>query len=397
MIGNPPYVFARDAHFSDSFKKDINKLYFSKLINEKKSKANQAGKINLFALFILQGIFLMRDKGILSFIIPNNILRTTTYDLIRKFLLDNTSLNQIVDLGSGIFENVTASTITLILTKTINTENCVTAITDVKDLMKAEWTYNNIPQHQFAENTSFAFNIFGDEKNNLVTRSIEKNTTFFGNFCIDIIEGIVAKKSLIFEEPGENRFPMLEGKCIKKYIISRINKYIEWNVSEIHRTRPDYLWQQEEKLVTQRISGGSHPIIVSYDTKKFKAFASTNNIVLKDEFKHLYKYFLALLNSNVLNWYYANNFSNNSTLTVNISKTYLEQLPIPISFEKQQQSIINLVDKILYTKKDNPQTDTSALEHQIDLLVYHLYDLTFEEAKIIDKSLTKEEFENTLI
>ena len=50
-------------------------------------------------------------------------------------------------------------------------------------------------------------------------------------------------------------------------------------------------------------------------------FASINNIVLKDEYKDLYKLIVALLNSNVINWYYANNFSNKSTLTVNISKT----------------------------------------------------------------------------
>ena len=385
VIGNPPYVFVRDAHFTDTFKKDINNIYFSKLTSGKKSKANQAGKINLFALFILQGIFLMKNKGILSFIIPNNILRTTTYDLVRKYLLDNTSLNQIVDLGSGIFEKVTASTITLMLTKNLKSDNHVSAITDVKDLMKEQWICNKIPQKQFNDNTSYAFNIFGDETNNAITRVIEKNTTPFGDYCIDIIEGIVAKKSLIFNEPGKNRYPMLEGKCIKKFVVSGINKYIEWNVEEIHRTRPDYLWEQNEKLVTQRISGGSHPIVVSYDTKKYKAFASTNNIVLKDEYRHLYKYFLALLNSNVLNWYYANNFSNNSTLTVNISKTYLEQLPIPNSTEDQKKEIITLVEKILSAKEENPQADTTTLESETDNLVYKLYGLNAEEINIIEK------------
>ena len=388
MIGNPPYVFARDAHFDDNFKRAIADSYFSKLTNTndgKQTKANQSGKINLFALFILHGIFELRAKGVLSFVIPNNILRTTIYDTIRKYMLENTSINQIVDLGSGVFQKVTASTVTLLLTKKISDDNQINAITDIVDLSKQIYTTNTIAQSQFLENTSYAFNIFGNSENNIVLKAIEKNSSLFGNYCIDIIEGIVAKKTLIFTEPGDNRFPLLEGKSIKKYTIIGINKWIEWNKSEIHRARPDYLWQEDEKLVTQRISGGYHPIIVAYDNSKYKTFASTNCIVLKDDYKHLYKFFLALLNSNTLNWYYANNFSNNSKLTVNISKTYLEQLPIPNTTSAQQQPIIDLVDSILSAKRTNPQADTSADEKEIDRLVYELYGLTDEKIKIIEE------------
>jgi len=43
-----------------------------------------------------------------------------------------------------------------------------------------------------------------------------------------------------------------------------------------------------------------------------------------------------------------------------------------------------LVDQILSSKKQNPDADTSNLEHQIDQLAYKLYDLTEEEIKIIE-------------
>jgi hypothetical protein len=76
---------------------------------------------------------------------------------------------------------------------------------------------------------------------------------------------------------------------------------------------------------------------------------------------------------------------------------HIRNIPIPTATPEQQQPIIDLVDKILTTKKGNPQADTSALEYQIDLLVYHLYGLTYEEAQIIDNNLTEEEFNTTLI
>jgi hypothetical protein len=37
--------------------------------------------------------------------------------------------------------------------------------------------------------------------------------------------------------------------------------------------------------------------------------------------------------------------------------------------------------------------DTSHLEHQIDVMVYHLYGLSYEEACVIDKELSKADFE----
>jgi hypothetical protein len=45
------------------------------------------------------------------------------------------------------------------------------------------------------------------------------------------------------------------------------------------------------------------------------------------------------------------------------------------------------VDKILAAKKENPNTDTSNWEQEIDKLVYKLYDLTKEEIKIIEENI----------
>jgi adenine-specific DNA-methyltransferase len=64
------------------------------------------------------------------------------------------------------------------------------------------------------------------------------------------------------------------------------------------------------------------------------------------------------------------------------AKDKIEQLPIsPITKENQPivDQIIQKVDQILSAKKQNPDADTSNLEHQIDQLVYKLYDLTEEK------------------
>ena len=51
---------------------------------------------------------------------------------------------------------------------------------------------------------------------------------------------------------------------------------------------------------------------------------------------------------------------------------------------KNQQPIIRLVDRVLTIKNQAPSADTSALESEIDRLVYQLYGLTDEEIRIIE-------------
>lgn len=48
------------------------------------------------------------------------------------------------------------------------------------------------------------------------------------------------------------------------------------------------------------------------------------------------------------------------------------------------------MNKILEGKK-NAQ-DTTSLEHQIDVMVYHLYGLSYEEACVIDKELSEVDY-----
>ena len=71
----------------------------------------------------------------------------------------------------------------------------------------------------------------------------------------------------------------------------------------------------------------------------------------------------------------------------------VENLPIRIADTKYQQEVVRLVDKVLDAKERNLSANTTSIERQIDILVYHLYNFTYEEAKVIDPALTEEEFD----
>ncbi len=103
---------------------------------------------------------------------------------------------------------------------------------------------------------------------------------------------------------------------------------------------------------------------------------SVNKIILTQQDQS--KYFLALLNSKFMDWYFRITSSNN-----HVQGYELEQLPILIT-KTNQRPFTALVDKILAAKAQDPNADTSKLETKIDKLVYKLYDLTEDEIKLVE-------------
>ena len=76
-----------------------------------------------------------------------------------------------------------------------------------------------------------------------------------------------------------------------------------------------------------------------------------------------------------------------------VKPVHLAKLPIKKISWDDQKPFIYLVENILSAKFQNQ--DTTALEKEIDVLVYKLYELSYEEVLIIDPAfgLAKKDYE----
>ena len=111
----------------------------------------------------------------------------------------------------------------------------------------------------------------------------------------------------------------------------------------------------------------------------------TNTTVIFDTSNELsLKYLLALLNSKLLTFRYKSIGKQTGSGVFEYFENGVGKLPIPSATPEQQKPIIDLVDKILVAKKADNTADTSAMEAEIDRLVYSLYGLTEEEIKIVE-------------
>ena len=178
---------------------------------------------------------------------------------------------------------------------------------------------------------------------------------------------------------------------IQEYLNNHKNEL--FNRAQIKRSRTSLWWKFTFAMHKELYP--LHKIWCSYRSKtnEFVLDESqdyiglTNTTVVFDTNQELsIKYLLALLNSKLLTFRYKSIGKQTGSGVYEYYKNGVGKLPIPKVILEQKQ-IIFFVDQILTAKKAAPQADTTALEHKIDILVYLLYGLTWDEVQIVENSL----------
>ena len=100
VIGNPPFVEGRG----------LPRAYLAWLRTCFRCAAG--GKVNLFAVFVERALTLLREGGVLSFILPSTFLRNERYRQLRELLLDHT-LEAITPVPAETFPYCAVETVVL--------------------------------------------------------------------------------------------------------------------------------------------------------------------------------------------------------------------------------------------------------------------------------------------
>ncbi|PIP27025.1 MAG: hypothetical protein COX30_04140 [Candidatus Moranbacteria bacterium CG23_combo_of_CG06-09_8_20_14_all_39_10] len=106
IIGNPPYVFARGGHFDERTKQ----YYYENF-------PLASYQLNTYLLFVDRAFRLLKKGGYFGFIVPNTWLTIDTFSPLRKFLLEETSDLQIINIFDKVFGEANVDTCLLIFKK----------------------------------------------------------------------------------------------------------------------------------------------------------------------------------------------------------------------------------------------------------------------------------------
>jgi adenine-specific DNA-methyltransferase len=112
-------------------------------------------------------------------------------------------------------------------------------------------------------------------------------------------------------------------------------------------------------------------------------YASRNCFFIKSSRINL-KNLTGLLNSTMMYYYMHQTIKHNGDL-LQLDKVQFLSIPLYKPTAEIQNEIARIVDQILCAKCKHQNLDTSALEQEIDRLVYKLYNLTDEEIALIEQ------------
>jgi adenine-specific DNA-methyltransferase len=354
VIGNPPYhQLSKDESASDKYK-----LYL------KTRFGTSGGRLNTFIFFTHIGVELLKQKGVITYIIPNTILTQDYYKETRKYLLEKTTLTQIVSYNELPFENAVVENITFFALKTVKPDYSIKHFIDNLSIIEFDTEKS---KKEFCKSETFSFNF----KSNEITEKICQNTTPLGNLC-NINQAIALKgdKSLSLREsnPKGKFFKLLDGRNINKYQVQWAGVYLDYNLDRIHSGKSKEVFTSKEKLLFRRVSS---KLIFAYDNEQYFALNTivAVNLISNQDFQ--LKYLLGILNSSLMDYYYVNKHKSTKTLFSEIQARSVGELPIKKAKSEYQKSVSTMADYILQLKKD--VNDSTFFERLIDAMVYELY------------------------
>ena len=404
VVGNPPWGA------------DIDDVL--EYLKKKYPNSTQEHK-DIYKCFIEKSMVLLKEGGVLGFIVPNTCLLQPRYKDIRIFLKQYTLL-RIVNLGEKVFEEVEAPSCIIIVQKNRASKSHKVKIVDLANSKDNQYKSQILSSHTHSELSQNVYDKTVD--NNFVTfyRELEKNERLFEEIvdCRDaginyqrVGVGMKEKgksdlaERLLYEHITPNSKSDKEyfkGEDINRYFIkTKTGRFVRTNYKSFikknevvrldlktYSTISKLLWRQTANRPIATIDDGG------------VWFGRSIQAGLIKDRDYDIRYLLALLNSKYFSYLYVQSVRELGRVFPQVKLNKIKQLPIKIISPEKQQPLIKLVDKMLSLNKrlneikDKQTDEKSCLEKEIqktddeiDQEVYKIYEITKEEQKIIEESL----------
>lgn len=352
VVGNPPYVFARD-NFSE-----IEKNYYIK------NYVSSNYQINTYILFMEKSFKLLKNKGYASMIVPNSWLMMYSGKGIREYILEKIKLLEIVNLAGHSFENVNVETVIYFGYKEKGEFVTRVLLNKGKEFIYSH-SKNSI---SFINEEEKLFKVFSDECSEEINKKIFENSIALDEI-VEIKAGLQAYEKgkgipKQTEEDVKNRpydytykfdeetYKYLEGNNVVRYSINWSGQYLKYG-ENLAAPRSVELFNGK-KIIIREITGAFPKNIISTYTEEFYLYNRSNIGIIEKENKKIdLKYILVVLNSTLISYYFMKNTAKSvRKLFPKIILNDLRKFPFKEISLKEQQPFIEKANKILTLNKE---------------------------------------------
>lgn len=412
-ISNPPYV--RQEQIGD-FKPSLKGQYDC-----------YSGTADLYVYFYERSLRVLRDGGVLTFISSNKYFRAGYGEKLRRFLGERSTILHLIDFGDAPVFTAIAYPSIIIARKAPPGDNQTRALTwapgpSVEEFAAVFRTRSFLIAQKKLAPDGWQLELPG------VLRLLEKLRGAgqpLGEFTKDrLYRGVVTgmndafvvdratRDRLVAAHPSSAELlkPYLRGRDIKRWRIDSPDLflcYVGWELpigkypaiyahllefEDELKARPEVqqgrvpwyalsryaseYWQEfsQDKIVIPAIAAHTAyaPDLGGHFTNDKTSICITESV----------DYLLGLLNSNLLWWFIQQIAATKQGGFYEFKPMYVSQIPIRVAADRKP--VEDLVARILAARRADPAADVSALEREIDQLVYRLYGLTAEEIAIVE-------------
>ena len=408
IVGNPPYLFIRDIPMEN------------RILIENAPLETNKGQYDYYQLFIEIGIKILKQGGLLGYIVPDSILALSNRKIIRRYIYQLTKIKEIHYLGLGFKEPVVSNVIiilqkeskqgerlnnTILIKKTLKNDQLETKLIQSNI---GKWDYNfliNLTKRdiKILEHLNSKFPNLVDLMNDsqykiILSRGVELGKEGEIIYCeVCHRSSPLPKGNLICSKCGSS----LNSNKIKNIIVDSISedlendyvpfvysmnryiirkyKYIKLGVEGINYKSYDLY---KSKIVIRQLSQ-ENMICAAYDENAFTPQSIYNIQIIQSpilEFNHYY--LLGLLNSQLLSYYLIKSFSSYKTLFPRILIEKLKKLPIKVPKNKEEKKIAKRIIELVKDISVCIGKDISSYiqsQKSLDALIFDLYNISEDQ------------------
>jgi len=372
------------------------------------------GSQNTFLQFIVQGLRVLKEGGIISYITPDTLMVNERYESLRRNLITEATLASVVRATFAVFGQVVRSCIFVAVAKQADDYVCSLCFAEAPD--------------EFARNRfSEEFQLHPMELlTNPYCRFLPKprvapnvSTVPLGDIC-QVKDGInpgmsslgVRTHLFLDHEAGRNPKKLLEGKNISRYRIEWSGAWVDYDKGLISpearrggaSLRNETIFVQPKKLVSRQTADR---LIFALDDQQMYTTNSTHNTFLVSSGAYALEYVLGILSSKLMSYLYRGLTGEVGDVFPQVHISMLKKLPVRrIDFSNTEEkrahdTVVALVERMLRLRQKMSEEPSSRGELQdaessiaitdgeIDRLVYDLYGLTGEERRLVEEASSR--------
>jgi type I restriction-modification system DNA methylase subunit len=431
VIGNPPY----GAGFNNN-----EKIYLRNEYSEIHTRTPES-----FNYFVYKIEKIIKHKiAEWGIIIPSSFLNQHEFEKTRKYLLEKSNINKVLNLGDSVFQDVATPTCILVVSKQ---EGTIAGFADLQKIKRHELVSKIFEKttlvnaDEFEKNIGYSF--IAKNNKNLIDKCYQNKT--LKEVVEEVATGISPGLGNAFVKTKEEIVRLkLEPELLRKLIIGgEINRYfldptstkqiiyatnktqienypniykelsnyrekldkraetatgrIPWFV--MLRPRREKLFIKEKILIRQTAS----KILASYDDKQWHCLKSGIIIQLSDKSIVSYNYLIAILNSKLMDFLYQDLVGEGGRIFPEVKPINLFKLPIKIINNNNKsidlkvlESLVDIMQNqnnlvvISYNKFQNYLKQKFQLE-KLSKKLENWHELEFGDfTKELNKSIKKE-------